>query len=101
MPPISRRFFRERFSTIDIALRIDLTHGIQYFRRPRPSFFGCDAGTIPHSSTFRSLGWDCSLIEFGYSTARRHMPTDLAIKLNVLAIGMAFAFVGAILFGAF
>jgi hypothetical protein len=29
------------------------------------------------------------------------MPTDLAIKLNVLAIGMAFAFVGAILFGAF
>jgi hypothetical protein len=29
------------------------------------------------------------------------MPADLAIKLNVLAIGIAFAFVGAILFGAF
>jgi hypothetical protein len=29
------------------------------------------------------------------------MPADLAITLNVLAIGMAFAFVGAILFGAF
>jgi hypothetical protein len=29
------------------------------------------------------------------------MPADLAIKLNVLALCMAFAFVGAILFGAF
>jgi hypothetical protein len=29
------------------------------------------------------------------------MPAELAIKLNVLAICMAFAFVGAILFGAF
>jgi hypothetical protein len=29
------------------------------------------------------------------------MPADLAVKLNVLAICMAFAFVGAILIGAF
>jgi hypothetical protein len=29
------------------------------------------------------------------------MPADVAIKLNVLAICMAFAFVGAILMGAF
>ena len=29
------------------------------------------------------------------------MPADLAVKLNVLVICMAFAFVGAILVGAF
>jgi hypothetical protein len=32
---------------------------------------------------------------------RRHMPVDIAVKLNVLVACMAFAFVGAILIGAF
>jgi hypothetical protein len=90
------------FSTIGRCSAKKFKHfQIQDLGIQRPAFLPPGVGTIPQSSTFPTSGWDCSLVEFNYSTARRHMPADLAIKLNVLAIGIAFAFVGAILFGAF
>ena len=58
-------------------------------------------GTYRTAIRFLTWGQGPILVHYTVLIERRPMAVDLTVKLNVLAVCMAFAFVGAILVGAF
>jgi hypothetical protein len=58
-------------------------------------------GNLLRRSTFSGLGGDLPSDKLRLSNSEEVMSANLAIKLNVLVVCIAFAFVGAILIGAF
>jgi len=59
------------------------------------------ADLLVHRNTFVISGAARSLLDFGRLQRRGRLYVDLALRLDVLAVCAAFAFVGAILLGAF
>jgi hypothetical protein len=56
---------------------------------------------LPRRKTFAASAHPCALLDFSLVNGDGRDDVDLALRLDVLAVCAVFAFVGAILLGAF